>query len=179
MASNGHPAWIEEDIHKYLEARQGNDDGAMVALMYYTGQRIGDCCKMRNEDMSDQGIRVIQQKTGRALVIPVNPALLAFLPSGTPESYLANGRMERPVYNTVHRKIKVWCRRIGIDPKPPHGLRKSAAISFALAGCTTHEIASITGHTTLKEVQRYTMEVDQIRLARRAMEKLNDLRSSG
>ena len=37
------------------------------------------------------------------------------------------------------------------------------------AGCTAHEIAAITGHATLSEVQRYTKAVDQARLARAAM----------
>jgi integrase len=53
-----------------------------------------------------------------------------------------------------------------------HGLRKAAARRLAEAGCTTHEIASITGHRSLKEVSRYTAAVDQIRLAKQAMDKV-------
>jgi hypothetical protein len=34
-----------------------------------------------------------------------------------------------------------------------------------------HEIAAITGHASLSEVQRYTKAADQARLARAAMEK--------
>ena len=39
------------------------------------------------------------------------------------------------------------------------------------SGCTTHEIAAITGHASLGEVQRYTKAADQKRLALSAMEK--------
>jgi len=39
----------------------------------------------------------------------------------------------------------------------------------AEAGCTAHEIASIAGHKTLKEVERYTKAADQTRLAVSAM----------
>jgi hypothetical protein len=39
---------------------------------------------------------------------------------------------------------------------------------LAEAGCTAHEIAAITGHATLSEVQRYTKAVDQARMARAA-----------
>jgi len=46
-----------------------------------------------------------------------------------------------------------------------HGLRKAAARRLAEAGCTEKEIAAVTGHTTLKEVARYTRAVDQKRLA--------------
>ena len=35
--------------------------------------------------------------------------------------------------------------------------------------CTVHEIASISGHATLKEVERYTKAADQQRLAHAAM----------
>src|SRR5262249_46315448 len=40
-----------------------------------------------------------------------------------------------------------------------HGLRKAAARRLAEAGCTPHEIAAITGHASLREVERYTRAV--------------------
>ena len=40
------------------------------------------------------------------------------------------------------------------------------ATRLADAGCTAHEIAAISGHKTLKEVERYTKGADQARLAR-------------
>ena len=46
-----------------------------------------------------------------------------------------------------------------------HGLRKAAARRLAEAGCTVHQIASITGHKTLKEVAHYAAAADQVRLA--------------
>jgi integrase len=51
-------------------------------------------------------------------------------------------------------------------------LRKAAARRLAEAGCTEHEISSITGHASLKEVQRYTKSADQKRLAIAAMAKV-------
>src|SRR4030088_3012779 len=53
-----------------------------------------------------------------------------------------------------------------------HVLRKSASVRLAEAGCTTHEIAAITGHSSLKEIVRYTATVDRKRLAASAMEKV-------
>ena len=50
-----------------------------------------------------------------------------------------------------------------------HELRKAAARRLAEAGCSAHEIAAITGHRTLKEVERYTRSAEQARLARQAM----------
>jgi hypothetical protein len=39
-------------------------------------------------------------------------------------------------------------------------------------GCTTHEIAAVTGHACLSEVQRYTEAANRKRLAKEAMNKL-------
>ncbi|GBQ44968.1 hypothetical protein AA11826_0761 [Komagataeibacter oboediens DSM 11826] len=53
-----------------------------------------------------------------------------------------------------------------------HGLRKLAATLLAEAGCTTHEIAAITGHKTLAMVQHYTLSADQERLAKGAVNRM-------
>jgi hypothetical protein len=43
---------------------------------------------------------------------------------------------------------------------------------LAEAGCTVHEIASISGHKDLREVQHYTEKFDRERLSRQAMAAL-------
>jgi hypothetical protein len=43
---------------------------------------------------------------------------------------------------------------------------------LAEAGCTTKQIASISGHKTLSEVERYTASADQERMAREAISRL-------
>jgi integrase len=53
-----------------------------------------------------------------------------------------------------------------------HGLRKAAARWLAEAGCSTREIAAITGHATLREIERYTAKAEQARLARQAMARV-------
>jgi integrase len=57
-------------------------------------------------------------------------------------------------------------------------LRKAAARRLAEAGCTEREIAAITGHASLREVQRYTRAADQTRLALSAMAKVKTRTSS-
>jgi hypothetical protein len=46
-----------------------------------------------------------------------------------------------------------------------HGLRKTAACMLADGLCSTHEIASISGHKSLKEIERYNREANQRMLA--------------
>jgi integrase len=47
-----------------------------------------------------------------------------------------------------------------------HGLRKAACRRLAEAGCSANVIAAISGHTSLREVERYTRAADQERMAR-------------
>ncbi|WP_050783436.1 tyrosine-type recombinase/integrase [Methylobacterium nodulans] len=53
-----------------------------------------------------------------------------------------------------------------------HGIRKAAARRLAEAGCTTHQVASITGHKSLAEIERYTREVNQKATAGAAILKI-------
>jgi hypothetical protein len=43
---------------------------------------------------------------------------------------------------------------------------------LAEVGATAKEIASVSGHRTLREVERYTSQADQKRLSQRAIAKL-------
>ena len=52
------------------------------------------------------------------------------------------------------------------------GLRKAAARRLAEAGCSANEIGAITGHTTLKEISRYTRAAEQRGLATAAISQL-------
>jgi integrase len=56
----------------------------------------------------------------------------------------------------------------------PHGLRKAAARRLAEAGCSAKQIAAVTGHRTLQEIERYTESADQALLAEDAMAALGD-----
>ena len=58
-----------------------------------------------------------------------------------------------------------------------HGLRKAALRRLAEHGSTTKEIAAVSGHRSLSEIERYTARADQARLARSAVEKLPDMRT--
>jgi site-specific recombinase XerD len=54
----------------------------------------------------------------------------------------------------------------------PHGLRKAQMRRLAESGASAKQIASISGHKSLREVERYTDAADQKRLSRGAIAKL-------
>ena len=64
------------------------------------------------------------------------------------------------------------CDEAGCFDISAHGGRKATARRLAEMGCSANQIASITGHATLTEVQRYTKAADRKRMAREAMAKL-------
>lgn len=52
----------------------------------------------------------------------------------------------------------------------PHGLRKRCLTDLADSGRTIHQIMAISGHLTMKDVERYTKMADRARNAREAMQ---------
>jgi integrase len=65
-----------------------------------------------------------------------------------------------------------WAREAGLpDRCRLHGLKKAGMRRLANDGGTTHELMAISGHRTLSEVQRYTKEYDNRKLADSGMAK--------
>jgi integrase len=52
------------------------------------------------------------------------------------------------------------------------GLRKACCRRLAEAGCAANVIAAISGHTTLRMVEKYTKAADQKKMAVKAMDTL-------
>jgi integrase len=116
-----------------------------------------------------------QQKTGTHLEIPVLAELKAAL-DATPSDQLtflttASGRPFTPAGFT--NWFRECCDQAGL-PKgiSAHGLRKATCRRLAEAGCSENVIAAISGHKSLKEVQRYTAAANQLKLARQGMEAM-------
>src|SRR5262252_3356723 len=114
-------------------------------------------------------------KTSVTVAVPVHPELRAIIDAsaGANLTFIVTER-GRPFPG---HSFTAWFRKHCDDAGLPkrcvvHGLRKAAARRLAEAGCTVHEIAAITGHTTLKEVERYTKAFDRERLARAAMARM-------
>lgn len=151
----------------------------VVLLARYTGQRRGDLIAMTWAAYDGSAIRLVQQKTRTPLRVPVHPALRDALNTWRAEAsglYILAALSGRPwtanhLTHEMQAALKEAGMRSGLNV---HGLRKLAAQSLAEAGCTAHEIASITGHRTLAMVQLYTASADQERLAEAAIARFPD-----
>ena len=76
-----------------------------------------------------------------------------------------------PGFGNWFRKL---CNAAGCPDVSAHGLRKATARRLAEIGCSANQIAAITGHASLTEVQRYTKAADRKRMAQEAMKKLTE-----
>ena len=63
--------------------------------------------------------------------------------------------------------MRDWCDQANLRHCSAHGLRKACATAEA----TAHEIASVAGHQSLEEIERYTRDAKRKLLADRAMKK--------
>lgn len=162
-----------------------------VVIAVYTGQREGDCIRMLWSDYDGSVISLVQQKTGKRLVVPCHSALRAELdawkaaansthilvrPDGTPwrRADLFSASFGQYVRR---RNSDGALLRPEFDGFVFHGLRKVAAARLAEAGCSIHEIAAITGHSTLSMLEFYTRESDQRKRASAAITKLENWRN--
>ena len=171
-----HHTWTDAEL-KAFEARwpPGTRQRLAYALLLFTGQRVGDVARMRRQDISGGCIAVEQEKTGTVLSIPIHPTLAATMKAGPHKGMnLIGGPDGRQMTkDALSAMMKRAVAAAGLPPKcVPHGLRKAMARRLADAGASTKQIASISGHKTLTEIERYTAAADQKHLSRAAMDKL-------
>jgi site-specific recombinase XerD len=177
--SDGHACWTEDEIAMF-EAHYpiGTKARLALALGLYTAQRRGDVVHIGRQHIRDGVLTVRQQKTGTTLTIPIHPdlaAIIAATPTAGHLTLLTSKGGKAYSRNDFTDQFRAWCDAAGLPGHCVfHGLRKAALTRLADAGCTAHEIASISGHKTLSEVQRYTGAANQARLARAAMERMGN-----
>jgi integrase len=175
VKSDGHHSWTEEEIAQFeVRHRIGSRARLAEALLLYTGQRRADVIRMGRQHVRDGVLQVRQEKTGAQLSIPVHLHLQEIIDASVVGQLTflttkwGKGWSAAAFSNWFGRQ----CKEAGLRRCSAHGLRKAAARRLAEAGCTEHEIAAITGHASLREVQRYTKAADQKRLAAAAMQKV-------
>jgi integrase len=164
--------WTEEEIATY-EAKHpiGTKARLAMALGLYTSQRRGDVVRMGRQHIQGDMLLVRQSKTKTTLQIPLHPELQQII-AATPGNMTFLTTVTGRPYSArdLGADFRTWCREAGLPPRCTfHGLRYAMARRLAEQGATTHQIAAITGHKSLREIERYTKAANQVRLAREAM----------
>jgi hypothetical protein len=168
----GWKAWKDESLAAF-ERRWplGSTPRIAYALARYFGHRRSDVALVRWDDLQN----VVQAKTGKALWLPMHPALQAALEATKRrgEYVLMTSRGEPFTAGGLGSQFRNWVLAAGL-PKGHslHGLRKHLGKDLAESGATAKEIMAMLGHETMQQASLYTKEAEQRRLASEGMKKL-------
>jgi integrase len=169
-----HAAWPQDVQTKFLDGAPAPLALAFM-LLKYTGQRRSDVVKMKWSDYDGRSIRVIQKKTGTLVDVRIHKELARVL-AEAPRKH-ANILLDKfgtPYVDTslTHAFLK-RLRAVGIDDGQYtlHGLRKTAGVALAEAGCTETEIMRVLGHTKADQAHAYCADADKLRITDSAMAK--------
>jgi integrase len=188
IKSTGYRTWSEEHIAQYQRKHPlGTMPRLAIELILATAARRGDAVKLGPHHVEDCTITFEQNKKEgdeeALVIIPLHPDFSAALAAMPPSNVVRLTQATTFLTTTFGLPFKTaasfgnWFRDRCNEAELPkgisaHGLRKATARRLADLGCTAHQIAAVTGHATLAEVQRYTKAADRKRLAREAMKKL-------
>jgi integrase len=182
IKTTGYKTWSEVDIERIEAAYPiGTKARLAVALILYTGLRRSDVVKVGRQHVHNGVLTIGQGKTEGGeeahLVIPLHPRLREIIdatPTVGVKTFLVThfGKpYTAPGFGNWFRGL---CNTAGCFDISAHGGRKATARRLAEIGCSANQIAAITGHASLSEVQRYTAAADRKRMAQEAMNKLTE-----
>jgi integrase len=144
--------WTANHIKKFCAVASEELHFALL-LALWTGQRQGDLIRLTWAQYDGSKLRLSQRKGRKRVVIPVGAPLKAMLDSRRPkkpEGAILRNTFGEPWTSDGFRTSwnKTFKRaRLGDDDLHFHDLRGTAVTRLALSGCTTPEIAAITGQS--------------------------------
>ena len=172
LAVGGFHTWTEDEIDRFYEVHSlGSTAHLAMTLMLRTGASSIDAVALGWGNIKDGRISYRRTKTRRhsdlVVDLPIHFDLMAaleilprdnftFLQTRLGKSRSASG---------LSTCMRDWCDSVGLPECTSHGLRKACARRLAEAGATAHQIAAVTGHATLQEVERYTRDAARSGLA--------------
>lgn len=174
----GFHSWTIEEVEQFEKVHPlGTKAHLALAVLLYTGQRRSDVVSFGYHMVRDGWLSFTQVKGKKRkpvrLQLPILPVLddvIAATP-GVGATWITSEYGEPYTAESFGNWFRDRCVEAGV-PGRAHGLRKAAASRLAELGCSDREIMAITGHTTSKEVDRYTRAARQKVLAGRAMKKV-------
>jgi integrase len=176
----------EAEVKMLVDTAQG-EWKTLILLAYYTGARLGDCCRMQwaNFDLAGGWLTYTQAKTGHSIGVAIHPDLLTHLESlaGTDaaEPFVMPGMASRRVSGRkgLSESFKTIVRRAGLDlqtvkgggvrmfsKRTFHSLRHSCNSELANKDVSSDVRQKITGHASKEMNRLYThFERETIRAA--------------
>jgi site-specific recombinase XerD len=141
-------------------------------LLLGTAQRCSDVVRLGRMHLSNGIIRIRQQKTRSLAVIPVGPelaAVIATVPT-TKLTFLETVYGKARTADGLSADMRKWFDAAGLPQCSAHGLRKAWVRRAVESGkWPLHAMMAVTGHKTLRELQRYAEAFSRERVVLAAM----------
>jgi integrase len=176
------PVWPLE-LCRLFEKRASLDLRKFYFLGRYGGQRRSDLAatEWKHFDFKANTMFVKQIKTDNRILVPLPKPLRDEMQTWKREGdhvVMSPKKRGEPWADTsITNEMIVTTRNLGFQTtdskgKPrfysPHGLRHLCGIELAHAGASDPQIAAVLGHSTMKQVQVYRAQANQLLLARGA-----------
>jgi integrase len=140
--------WLPEHVDAFMRVAPIEMQRALI-LALHTGQRQGDLLALTWNNYDGSMISLRQGKTGSRVDIPCTMALRRMLDGIDRQSAVILATKTKLPWKARYFKAR-WeaaSKTAGIAELHFHDLRGTAITMLAEAGCTTPQIASITGHS--------------------------------
>jgi len=181
----GFKDWSDEEIKLFADHYpMGTRERLALELMLCAAPRRSDVVRLKQANVSGGRLIYRQRKTDAEINIPLLPQLeeaIAAMPIHEGQQLFLHTQFGEPFTETgFYNWFTDKARKAGVPKgRSPHGLRKACCRRLAEAGCSPHEIMSVSGHETLKEVERYTKAANRARLANSAIAALQTAQREG
>lgn len=156
-----------EEVGRLIEAAGNLFHYALLMILYGTGLRRAEICRLRVDDVDSQRmvLHVRKGKGNRDRDIPLSPKLLETLRAywrwRKPKTYLFPSRVsshsDQPITNkTVYFAVQQAAKRAGLKKHiSPHTLRHSWATHLLEGGADLRTIQMLLGHADLEQTTVY------------------------
>ncbi len=163
--SEGFHTWTLEEVAQYEACHPiGSTARLALALGLYSGQRRGDVNRLGRQFERNGLLTFVQEKNRNRKPITAHVPIVAPLRKVIDASntgdllYIVQKNGKPYAKESFGNLFRKWCLEAGLPHCSIHGLRKACVVRLIMDGCTPHQIMAITGHRTLKEIDRYARE---------------------
>lgn len=154
-----------EAFQKYWQT--GTIERLIFDLALFTGAARTDLAKLSRKNIEGDLLIYVRQKSGVTARVPITKELKAVI-SRTPDispAFILSAKGKPYAAASLGNKFLCAAEAVGMHSRL-HGLRKAFCIYWAEKGASTNQIASMAGHLSLQEVERYTKDADRERMVK-------------
>lgn len=160
------PIKSRTDLAKVKQVVQESPrDYAILCLMVNTALRAGDLVRLKWEDLHDNEVRLLERKTGKRKVVPLNDQTVEALRrwrAVCEDEHIVSGQRGPLTTATLGRLVKDWCARAGLEGQfSAHSTRKAfVRIHINEIGTSMPVLMQIGNWSSERMVLRYCGKLD-------------------